>query len=48
MQAISQDIKGNGVSYGDSAITMNGCNFDLSKQGLYCFDSNSSIYRVTA
>lgn len=48
MQAISQDIKGNPISYGDSSIEINGCSFDLSKQGLYCYDNNSSVYRVTA
>ncbi len=47
MQGISADIIGNLISYNDESITMKGCSFDLSQQGLYCFDDSSNVYRVT-
>lgn len=44
---ISKDIKGTAISYSlDSE--MKKCSQDLSRSGLYCFDSMNEIYRITA
>lgn len=47
LKGISSDIRGTAVSY-SLETNMKKCSQDLSRSGLYCFDSMNEVYRITA
>lgn len=47
LKGISKDIKWTAVGY-SLETNMKKCSQDLSRSGLYCFDSMNEVYRITA